>query len=145
MVNWCTMLTLRKVKFPMRWLWAIVGEFHRIHFLPERQLCQSCVYPKWVNQPILVSDQHAWRLHARIGIIQNDIDCAPKQCIWTLLVLIPCPQKVAKHSDNIWHHMVGTVLSQLRYRDIAGPGLKWHCAEGFYKQCSPQLAPWVGD
>jgi hypothetical protein len=41
--------------------------------------------------------------------------------------------------------VVGTVLSQLRYLDITGPGLKWVSADGFQQQCYPLLAARVGD
>jgi len=37
------------------------------------------------------------------------------------------------------------VLSTLPNLDITGPGLKWHCADGFQRQGYPLLAAWVGD
>jgi len=37
------------------------------------------------------------------------------------------------------------VLSQLRHLDIACPGLKWECADGFQQHGHPLLAAWVSD
>ena len=37
------------------------------------------------------------------------------------------------------------MLSQLRHLDITGPGLKWHFAEGFQRQCYPHMAAWIRD
>jgi len=64
---------------------------------------------------------------------------------WILLRLIPCPPKGSKNIDEAWHSAVGTVLSQLRHVDIAGPSLKWDFPDGFQQQCYPLLAAWVGD
>jgi len=76
-------------------------------------------------------DQHAWPLYLTIGNIQKDIRRTPKKHAWILVGLIPCPPKGAKNIDEAWHSAVGTVLSQLRHLDIARPGLKWDCADGF--------------
>jgi len=90
-------------------------------------------------------DLHAWLLYLTIGNIRKDIRRTPKMRPWILVGLIPCPPKDAKNIDDAWHSTVGTVLSHLRHLDIAGPGLKWDCADGFQRQCYPLLAAWVGD
>jgi len=92
-----------------------------------------------------MGDQHAWLLYVTIGNIQKDIRCTPKMRAWILVGLIASPPKSAKNIDEAWHSTVGTVLSQLRHRDITGPGLKWNCADGFQRQCYPHLAAWVAD
>jgi len=90
-------------------------------------------------------DHHVWPLYLTIGNIQKKICCTPKKCTWILVILILCPLNGAENMDEAWHAAVGTVLSQLRHLDIAGPGLKWDCADGFQRQCYPLLAAWVGD
>ena len=82
----------------------------------------------------LLGDQNAWPQYLTIGTIQRDIHCTQKKRAWILIGLIPCPPKGAKNIDKAWHSGVGTVLSQLRHLDIAGPGLKWDCADGFQRQ-----------
>jgi hypothetical protein len=78
-------------------------------------------------------DQHAWPLYRTIGSIGKDIRRAPKKWAWILVGLIPCPPKGGKNIDKARHSAVRTVLSQLRYLDITGPGLKWDCADGFQR------------
>jgi len=90
-------------------------------------------------------DLHAWPLYLTIVNIRKDIRGTPKKRIWILVGLIPCTPKGAKNIDEAWHSAVGTVLSQLRHPDIAGPGWKWECADGFQRQCYPLLAAWVRD
>jgi hypothetical protein len=79
-------------------------------------------------------DHHAWLLYLTISNIQQDIRWTPKKCHWILIGLIPCLPKGAKNIDKAWHSVVGTVLSQLRYLEITGPGLKWDFANGFQQQ-----------
>jgi len=90
-------------------------------------------------------DQHAWPLYLTIGTNQQDIRSTPKTGTWIPISLIPCPAKGSKIIEEAWHSAVGTVLSQLRHLDIAGPGLKWDCADGFQRQRYPLLAAWVRD
>jgi len=77
----------------------------------------------------LSGDQHALPVYLTIGNIRKDIRRTPIKCTWMLVGLIPCPLTGAKNIDEAWHSVVGTVLSQLRHLDIAGPGLKWDCAD----------------
>jgi len=88
----------------------------------------------------VADDHHAWPLYLTISIIQNVISRTPKMPAWILIGLISCPQKGTKNIDEAWHSAVGTVLSQLRHLDIAGPGLKWDCVDSFQWQCYPLLA-----
>ena len=90
-------------------------------------------------------DQHGWPLYPMIGNIRKAICRTPKKHAWILVGLIPCALKGANNIDEAWHSTVGTVLSQLRHLDIAVPGLKWHCSDGFQRQCYSLLAAWVGD
>jgi hypothetical protein len=90
-------------------------------------------------------DQHAWLLYLTIGNIRKDIHHTPTKRPWILVGLIRCPPKGAKNIDEAWHSADGTVLSQLRHLEIAGPGLKLDCADGFQQQCYPLKAAWVGD
>ena len=93
---------------------------------------------------IYLCDQHAWRLDLTIGNIWNSIHLRPTKRAWILVGLISCILKGAKNTDEAWHSAVGTVLSSLWNLDITGPGLKWHCADGFQRQCYPLLAAWAG-
>jgi hypothetical protein len=88
---------------------------------------------------------HAWLLYLTNGNISNEIGHTPKQRAWIIVRLMPCPRRGARNIDDAWHSAVETVLSQLRYLDITGPGLKWDCAEGFQRQCYPLMAVWVRD
>ena len=92
-----------------------------------------------------LGDQHAWPHYLTIGDIRKDICCAHNKCAYILVTLIPCPPQGAKTMDKVWHSAVGTLLSQLRYLDVTGPGLKWDFADGFPRQCYPLLAAWVRD
>jgi hypothetical protein len=76
-------------------------------------------------------EQHAWLLYLTIGNIRKDIRHTAKKRAWILVWLIPCPPEIAKNIDEAWYSVVGTVLSQLRHRDITGPGLKRDCADRF--------------
>jgi hypothetical protein len=76
-------------------------------------------------------DQHPWLLYLTIGNIRQVIRRTPKNSAWIVIGLIPCPPEGAKNIDEAWHSAVESVLSQLRHLDIAGPGLKWDCADGF--------------
>jgi len=90
-------------------------------------------------------DQHAWPLDLMLGNVRNDIRRTPTQHACILLSPMPCSPKGAKIIDQAWHSTVATVLLQLRHLDIAGPGLKLDCADGFQRQCYPLLATSVGD
>jgi hypothetical protein len=90
-------------------------------------------------------DQHGWPLYLTIGIIQNTIHWSPKKRAWILIRLIPCPAKGAKTINEAWHSVVGPVLSPLQNLDITGSGMKWHCSDGFQRQCHPLFAALVGD
>jgi len=92
-----------------------------------------------------LGDWHAWPLKLTIGNIQKDIHQTSKKLAWILVGLIPCPPKSANINDEARHNVVGTVLSLLRHRDIAGLGLKWEYAAGLQRQCYTLLATWVGD
>jgi len=96
----------------------------------------------WTN---FSGNQQTRPLYLTIGNSRRDIGRTSKQRAWIPVGLIPCPPKGAKIIDEAWHSAVGTVLSQHRHLDIAGPGLKWDCADGFQRQCYPLLAAWVGD
>jgi len=83
----------------------------------------------------LPGDQHAWLLYLTIGNIWKDICQTPTNCAWILVGLIRCQPKGARNIDQSWYSAVGTMLSQLRHLDIAGPGLKWDCADRLKRQC----------
>jgi hypothetical protein len=80
-----------------------------------------------------------------IGNIRNDIRCMPKNYASIPVGLIACRPTGAQNIDEAWHSVGQTVVSQHSHLDIAGPGLKWNCADGFQRQCYPLLAAWVGD
>jgi len=90
-------------------------------------------------------NQQAWLLDLTIINIRKDIHLTTTLCSWIILGLIPGLPKGAKYFAEASHDAVGTVLSQLRHRDITGPGLKWDCDDGIQRQCYPLLAAWVGD
>ena len=92
-----------------------------------------------------LGDQHAWPLNLTIANIREVIRQTPIKRSWILTGLIPCPPNSAKNIDEVWHSVVGTVLSQVTHLDIIRPGLKWDCADGFQRQCYPLLAAWIGD
>ena len=84
-------------------------------------------------------DQHAWPLYVTIKNIGKDIRRKPKRHARILVGLFPCPPKGATNVDEAWHNANGPVLPQLRHVDLAGPGLKWDCADAFQRQCYPLL------
>jgi len=90
-------------------------------------------------------EQHAWLRYLKICNIRKDIHRPPKKCSWILVLLIPCPTKGAKNTDDAWHSAVETVPSPLQNLDVTRPGVKCNCAGGFHRQCYPHLAAWVGD
>jgi len=94
---------------------------------------------------IFPGDRHAWPLYHTIGNIRKDIHHTPKKHAWILVGLIPFLPQGAENIDNAWYSTVGTVLSQRRHLEIAGPGLRWDCADGFQQQCNMLLAAWVGE
>jgi hypothetical protein len=61
-----------------------------------------------------------------IGNIRKDIRHTATMSVWIVIGLIAFPPKGAKIIHEAWHSAVGTVWSQLRHLDIAGPGLKWN-------------------
>jgi hypothetical protein len=104
----------------------------------------SCASPK-THLTIFLGNQHACLLNLTIGNIWYDIRRTPKKRAIILVGLIPCPQRGAKNIDKALHSAAGTVQPQLRHRDIAGPGLKWDCTDGFQRQCYLLLAACIGD
>jgi len=97
------------------------------------------------NRTNISGDQNAWPLYLTIGNSRKDIHRSPTKRAWILVRQIPCTPAGAKNIHEAWHSAVGTVLSQLRHLDITGPGLKWDCADGFQRQCNPDVPAWVGD
>jgi hypothetical protein len=83
-------------------------------------------------------DQHAWPLFLMLGNIRKDICRSPKQRVWIVVGLIPCPPQSTKNSDKAWHSMVRTVLALPHNLDSTGPGLNWDCGEGFQRKCNPR-------
>ena len=81
----------------------------------------------------LPGDQHAWVLYLSVCYSQRDIRWKPKYLAWILFGLMPCPLNGAKMIGEALHNAVGTLPSQLRHLDITGPGLKWHCGDGFQR------------
>ena len=95
--------------------------------------------------PDFSGDLLAWPLYHVIRNIPKYIRRTHTKCAWIVVGLIPCTPKGAKNTDEVWHFVVGTVLSALRNPDITGTDLKWDCADGFQRRCYPLLAAWVGD
>ena len=76
-------------------------------------------------------DQHVWPLYLMIGNILNDIRQTSEKCSWIHVALTAGPLRGDKNIDEALHSAVRTVLSQQRHVEIAGPGLKWDCADVF--------------
>jgi hypothetical protein len=88
-------------------------------------------------------DQHPWSMYLKIDNIQNHIPCTPSQHVCILIGLIPYPVKTPNKINMEGHSVVGTIISPFLNLDMAGPCLKWNCADVFQWQCYPPLADWL--
>jgi len=95
-LNRCASLTLRAVKFPARWTWAIGGGIHRINFLPERQLCQSYVHQIRLAWPTFWAISMPGRCISQLAIFEKISAGHPTCAPGFLLGWSPVPQKVPK-------------------------------------------------
>jgi len=122
------------------WWWDTPGQY------PAGATIVSVI---WASDKTVLTNcssaQHACQLNLTIGNIQRHIRWTLKRCALFHVSLNPCPPNDATKIENAWYSAVGTVLSQLRYLDITGPGLKWDFADAFQQQYYPLLAAWVGD
>jgi len=93
----------------------------------------------------LLCHQHAWPLDLTHGYMRKGICWTLKSHSRILICLITCCLQDTKHTNEVWHYGVETVLSPVRNQHIPGPSKKWDCADGFLRLCYPLLAAWVGN
>jgi len=144
-LNQCTLQTLTISDYTVRWTQAIGGERCKISFLPVRQLCQLFGHLGRLMWPMVRPISMSGRCISQLGIFEMISAIHRNSMPVVLLGWSPVPQMLPKILTRYGILWLEPCSPPIPNYDIAGPGLKWNCADGFQRQYYPLLAVCVGD
>jgi len=124
MLNRCSSLSMRVVKYTVRQTRAIGGGICKINFLLERQLCQSYVHPTRLSWPVVWAISMASRCISPMVICEWISAAHLKSAPVFLLGWSHVPQKVPKTSKQ--HGITRLELRCLNLGILTSLALAWN-------------------